>query len=147
MAAQWVQETVERVIKSGDTKMHLGQEKIYGLIDTTNAREGKHELSFIDWWNVLTFRKQDVYDQRFHAYLGQRHLKLRECHYYRCTGLVIYDRKSNSYVYSEIDNDRIMKRFREKMCKGLKAQVFMELYKYWYMQDINFEEALNWSTR
>lgn len=139
---EWKRETVAYILKYGNANMCSEQEKLYDVIDMTKVKDDVEELSYQDEIHSMAFKSFDTGENSFFAYLGIKHLLLEPCHYYSCTCIIIYDKVSSSYVKIEVDESRIVRRFRQNMYVSLKSLVFQELYKHYYAKDVNFDEEL-----
>ena len=68
-------------------------------------------------------------------------LLLDICKYYTQNNIVIFHKQSKTYVSILIDTSRIMKRFRMNMYSGVKTIVYKQLYDFYYMTNINFDDV------
>lgn len=141
--SNWVEEIVRHIIQKGKTKIFTQHNLLLGVIDSTTIKEGQEEIDHTDQTNVIRLSRYITNDDRFKAYLGIRHLLVREGKYYTSTIMIIFDISSSSYALIEIDNDRQLQRFRNKMFNGMKILVFKALYSHFYMTDIDYQEEFS----
>ena len=98
-------------------------------------------LSFTNRNHSISLTEQCTNDERFRAFCGSKHLLLDICKYYTQNNIVIFDKQSKTYVSILIDTSRIMKRFRMNMYSGVKTIVYKQLYDFYYMTNINFDDV------
>lgn len=114
--------------------MYFYEEKLFDVIDMNKAKSGEDELSYVDETVTMTFIRHVTDDESYFAYLGIKHRKIDDRLYHSTLRIILYDKKSDSYICTEADCN---------MYTGLKTLVFKDLYKHLYMTNINFNDAFD----
>ena len=140
--AEWVLETARHIINNGTNKIYTHGTPVYDVIDLQKFKEGEDVINFVDNDLQVSFVKFVTNDSRFYAYIGVKYLQTAPGRYNSCLSLIIYDIGSNSYLLSDVARTRKIERFRTKMYDNTKILVFKELYNFFYMVDINYEEDI-----
>ena len=137
----WVKETVSHIIKNGMAEISTLEKLLHGHIDVSVIENEGETLSFTNRNHSISLTEQCTNDERFRAFCGSKHLLLDICKYYTQNNIVIFDKQSKTYVSILIDTSRIMKRFRMNMYSGVKTIVYKQLYDFYYMTNINFDDV------
>ena len=137
----WVTETVSHIIQDGIAVMCSMDKLLHGHIDVVSLiNNDRKALTYVDEKKYIGLYEHHTGDTQYRVFSGNKLMVIDTCKYFPQNNIFIYDKQSNTYVSILIGVSKIMKRFKTNMYSGVRNRVYKELFKFYYMADIDFND-------